>query len=517
MHILAFFVFMNWIPALIIIIPVIATMIYLGYKKPFVGMMIALFEAAIGGHGILISDSLFGQGLSLRIAIFLGFFIGYACNIILNRKKVQIDFNRFLPFLSLMIIVGLASVNGYLLGNGAGAVFDDANGYLWFLYAIPMLTIQWTSEKRAGLLQMVFAAVIWLSSTTLILSYAFTHIDGDTLDILYRFVRDSRLAEITLQVTNQPGIVKNILSIFIGNESYWFRIFQPSQLWIILFGFLLISSHFFIGKKSDCGCFADSWIIVISAALITSLSRSFLVAFIFGLILGLFYLLKFTDRNWREFFILSLKTAGYALLGILIAIIIAVMPIPGRPDLQDAAFYQTAADTGRSEAVISRWNLLDRLHEHIFDSPIIGSGMGSAVSYISEDPRIIESEGGEYTTYRFEWGYHDIWLKMGIAGLAVYAWIFFAIMKGLLLRIKESESKWIPIGLSLAIIAVFTSHIFSPFLNHPIGISMLLFTIPFIGNHLVPGRVVEQGQKTTRLRVNNLKMTNASTIVNKME
>ena len=51
----------------------------------------------------------------------------------------------------------------------------------------------------------------------------------------------------------------------------------------------------------------------------------------------------------------------------------------------------------------------------------MGRGFGATVTYQTRDPRILADNGsGEYTTYAFEWGWLDIWLKLGIFGLAAY-------------------------------------------------------------------------------------------------
>jgi O-antigen ligase len=87
------------------------------------------------------------------------------------------------------------------------------------------------------------------------------------------------------------------------------------------------------------------------------------------------------------------------------------------------------------------------------------------------------SPDGQFTTYAFEWGYLDILLKIGLAGLVVY----------LLLIVKIWRSGWslgregdfMPFGLLLGIAALLATNFFSPYLNHPLGIGYLLLCSTF--------------------------------------
>jgi O-antigen ligase len=135
--------------------------------------------------------------------------------------------------------------------------------------------------------------------------------------------------------------------------------------------------------------------------------------------------------------------------------------------------------TDLSEAAVrSRWDLLPPLGKAIVKHPIIGSGFGTTVTYKSSDPRAVQlSPDGQFTTYAFEWGYLDILLKIGLAGLVVY----------LLLIVKIWRSGWrsgrsgdfMPLGLLLGISALLATNFFSPYLNHPLGIGYILLCNSF--------------------------------------
>ena len=214
--------------------------------------------------------------------------------------------------------------------------------------------------------------------------------------------------------------------------------------------------------------------------IILSLSRSFILGAVAGGLIIFITAWMFGKGKW-SIVVRTLGSVVVSIFAVLSIIAIVQVPIPQRPDLSDAAFFETSSDTGRSEAVVSRWNLLDPMMDEIIESPIIGSGFGKEVTYTSEDPRIISELGNQgYTTYRFEWGWHDIWLKMGLLGLAGFIWYIVSIVRVGWFTMQSKGHKWLVIGLVAGIVGLLVTHTFSPYLNHPIGLSLILFIIPFI-------------------------------------
>jgi O-antigen ligase len=102
------------------------------------------------------------------------------------------------------------------------------------------------------------------------------------------------------------------------------------------------------------------------------------------------------------------------------------------------------------------------------ETPLLGSGFGTTVTYMSSDPRIVSTTGGTYTTAAFEWNYHDILVKMGLLGLLAYGYLLYAIFL-VLWRSDERERRW----LVPAFFALLMLNVVSPFLNHPLGIGYL--------------------------------------------
>jgi O-antigen ligase len=120
-------------------------------------------------------------------------------------------------------------------------------------------------------------------------------------------------------------------------------------------------------------------------------------------------------------------------------------------------------------AVSSRAAQFLPLLSAIAKSPLIGFGFGKTVTYASADPRILRANpDGLYTTYAFELGYLDIALKIGLLGLLLYALLIFKIARGL----GRGE-------LLAGLVALLVINIFSPYLNHPLGIGYLLLLTIF--------------------------------------
>ena len=111
--------------------------------------------------------------------------------------------------------------------------------------------------------------------------------------------------------------------------------------------------------------------------------------------------------------------------------------------------------------------------------PFTGSGFGTVIEYESEDPRLVAA-GGTAETYAFEWGWLDIWLKMGFLGILSFVWLFVFYVLSLWNSAKKGNAGWLMVAFLRSVVALFVLHIFTPFLNHPIGLGFLIFLIPFL-------------------------------------
>lgn len=447
----------------------------LGVKKLEWAMALVLLELFVGGHGVLFTTSVAGFSFTLRMALFAGLMLAWAWGMWTKRYSMRYVHVRDYPWVVLVLAVIAGSIIG-VLNNPFGHAFDDANSYFALLYLLPMISIPVTALWKRQLLGVLAVSLVWLLGSGLILNYLFTHLSIDGIDALYTFVRDARLYEVTLQVTEKATGPMQLFGEWVaGPLGYWYRIFGQSQI-VALFGGLVVLAAAWIGFRDQTLPKGAGWMMLaIALVLVLGMSRTFLLAlgglglmiFVIGLFAGK---KRFATLPHRFATIVTLSLIAVALIGV-------TLRMPGETSLQELAM--RTRDTSRDTAVSSRWNLLTPMVDTIKESPFVGHGFGKSVTYISNDPRIIEMYGEVYETYRFEWGYLDLWIKTGVLGLLSVALLLWSYTAAAWYHYKKHPVKWLTIGLYASFLALMAVHVLTPYLNHPIGIGWLVFLIPF--------------------------------------
>ena len=455
--------FFPWLNQVAFIIIVAAAFILALYKLES-GLYILLAELFTGGLGYLFWFDFGGTKVSLRIGLFLVIFTAWAITQSLKLKTKSL--NLFYSLLAIIILYGL--FNGWRQNNPA-FVFADANG--WFYFAL--LPVFWRvlkeEKNRENILQILTGATGFLAAKTLAVLFLFSHNFAGLGGIFYNWIRDTRAGEITYV----SGAI--------------FRVFFQSQIYGLI-GFFVILAILIGAKKTGKKdyFFAGLYLYLASLAVIISQSRSFWV----GGLAGLFFLFIFAFRPFN----LGLKKIAALFFILLIALasqILLVNLLTGNlsGNLVAKRFNNLAAEPASQ----SRLSQLGPLTQAIAQKPFFGYGFGKTLTYQSQDPRVLKTNpGGDYTTYAFEWGYLDIALKLGLVGLGVY----LALVIRLALRLwalgfglrahgskLAAQSPWLKnlsIGLSLGLIALGVTNIFSPYLNHPLGITYIMIVSAFI-------------------------------------
>lgn len=440
-----------------------------------IGLGIVLAELVIGSHGYLFSLAPDQIGLAIRHALFLVVMIVGLVQMIRDRSVAFFSSIYFWPSIALLVVVSFSILRGVFAGNELSTVFFDTNAFIFFGLALPIWQV---IKERNDLEILIYASLAALTASTIkvfFLLYVFTHKFWWMLDETYRWVRDTRIGEIT-QVTEQ-----------------FFRIFFQSQIFTIIAFFLvtLWLTHLIRSSKlKEIIKTKRFWVIFL---FLSSLLASILISFSRSNWVGMFaagilvpIVLFLSTQDWLKRFTTFVGVSlGSLLFGLIIVSSIVLFPYPKPSGSFDATnLLSKRAFTFTGEAgVSSRWQLLDPLWSAVQEHVILGSGFGTAVTYITQDPRILaQSPTGEYTTIAFEWGYLDLWLKMGLIGLLVYAALaLFIVYRSIQLmrRHKGEESFAMDVvliqGLFLGGVALFATHTFSPYLNHPLGIGYLLF------------------------------------------
>lgn len=479
------------LPSLIVLGAIFLVTAVLAYKNPINGLLIAFTEIMVGGHGHLIDASVSGFSLSIRMVIFAAVMLAWLAKSIKTKTWPKFMVLRDTPWLLLLVAVVVGAVIG-LAQNSAAQAFDDANSYVTIAYLLPMLSIVWDSHRKRELLQVLFASTIFICVNTLLIVFLFTHLPGGMLRGVYEFVRDARIAEVTL-LTGPSWFVSNFLP---AASPWYFRVFEPAHFFPMIMIFALVAARFTVWKSEKMPPSALTTIILCMATFVASLSRSFVLGAVAGAgIVALFTLFDASKTVGR--YVFNASRVGLVMaLGAVLFWAVIVSPLPKHPNLKEAAFYKASQADDRGLAISSRWNLLYPMYQEIVASPMLGRGFGHNVTFITDDPRIrATNPTGEYTTYRFEWGYQDIWLKMGLLGLIAFVWYFVVVSRAFYFTYHNHGHRWLTIGLYAGVVALFVTHIFSPYLNHPIGLGYMLFVLPFLDWEGLQAQLVKDGEK----------------------
>ncbi|MBI5404841.1 MAG: O-antigen ligase family protein [Candidatus Kerfeldbacteria bacterium] len=427
----------------------------LTWRRLETGLLILFAELFMGGKGYLLSYDLGDDRLSIRIAVFV---VVLATWLIKHRgpgnpfKYIPPVYRRWLVLLGIIVAFGV--INGLIRHRGAGTVYFDANAFLFF-GLVPVLfapSINWRRQAVRTMTILAAAAII-LGIKSLFSLGIFAHLEPGQLTNYYRWIRTTGVGEIA----------------YINGNSY--RVFFQSQIFGLFAAFILAA----LLLPSSQGRLRQWWlmvpIILGTTAVMISLSRSFWIGGAVGALAGT----TLAWRHWRWTIRQALFTIGLGTLAVAYTLTSWALhfqyPFPPSKDSATAKLIgQRFQALGGEAAASSRLNQLKPLRDGIIEHPVIGSGFGTKLTYMSNDPRQQQSpDRGIFTTTAFEWGYLDLTLKLGLLGLAAYLGLLWIIMSKL-----WKHSSRLSFGILLAILSLSVVHVTTPYLNHPIGIGLLL-------------------------------------------
>ncbi|MFH0955856.1 MAG: O-antigen ligase family protein [Candidatus Falkowbacteria bacterium] len=462
------------------------------------GLYVLLAELLVGSFGYLFYFENGGLKISIRIALWLIIISVWLAKVIvklIKTKKLELDFFRssyFYYFLALFIFIALGIINGFLKNNSLNNIFFDANNWLYFLLIFPIFSILPAGNNLKIIKQIFLVSIGWLSFKTIILAYFFSHSFNFFILDLYLWVRRSGVGEIT-QVA--PGFS---------------RIFMQSHIFVLIGFFILL---FYLLKLTAVIARSDSdeaisrtppeheiaalppvarndkkWLFVSCYFLLTLLLSTIIISFSrsfwLGLAAGGFFVwlaaIFKLKADLKKFITFNLMAMAAIILSLALTFLIIKFPYPAPAGGFDAAnlLSDRATQITNEAGASSRWQLFPPLWQKIKTAPILGQGFGATVTYKSNDPRVLATNSkGEYTTYAFEWGWLDIWLKLGVLGLLAYLILFIKIIfDGFKIGSHYSLS------LAAGLVVVLAVNIFSPYANHPLGIGYLMIATMMMEN-----------------------------------
>lgn len=434
------------------------------------GLLAVLAELFIGSMGHLISpvwgERAWPLRLGLFVAIMAAYFLSFSWQLWRQRARApywlalkEFSGRRAYALLALFFALGLA--NAWRLGNASGLIFSDANGWLYFLILLPASAVYYSSAdgRSARLTQLFLAGALWIGLKTLFLLFVFSH-QVPWASEMYHWLRDSLVGEMTAASSGWPrvfiqGHVYSALAFFFlfweAAKNYrWREMLRLGNVLTLLAAALFISS------------------------VLISLSRSFWLAF--TAVIGLMLLVI-----WRKYsFSRALSGAAWLLAAAAVAFLLIFItvrvPYGRTPGGGFGSDFLERATSSEEPALASRWSLLPVLAGGIKERPLLGSGYGATVTYHSSDPRILAKEPtGRYTTYAFEWGYLDIWLKIGLLGMLSYLYLLVRLLLASWRQNGEARGLLGP-GIFFGLIFLMVTHVFTPYLNHPLGIGFIVLS-----------------------------------------
>ncbi|MFA6536853.1 MAG: O-antigen ligase family protein [Patescibacteria group bacterium] len=441
-----------------------APIIVLTTKSPKFGLFVALAELIVGSQGHLLNFSFYNFDLSLRMGIFLTVLPISLIKITWQKQWVIIGSflqkNKIIPIFILILLLALA--NGYWRGNVFSNIYHDFNNWLFGLYLIPILAY-WEKDDWSKIKTVFFAGISVVALKTLLFLFVYSH-GLAVVPLFYKWGRDTLWGEFT--VVN-------------GNL---FRIFSQAQIFCLI-GFVIFFVEGFLAKVKTVKNII--WQTVFLSIALISLSRSFWLAGILTIgLVSIGYLFK--NQTWKNKLLMILKNwTNLVISGIGAVILLLVVinfPLSGNFQLQGADLLTSRFQN--EAAISSRWSQLPNLTAKIAENPFWGSGFGTTITYKSSDPRIknVNNPEGTFTTYAFEWGFLDLLVKFGLFGVITFLTIFgqkfyFVVQK---LKNKKEDLENLPfIDLTVAIIVLTLVHATTPYLNHPLGLGVVVLFVAY--------------------------------------
>ncbi len=445
--------------------------LFLMFRKIEFAIYLPILELLIGSQGHLMNFHVGQQIISFRIALFLisstaGLYYTIKSNLTKKNKELLFLKSKYYKIFILFLLMLLwGTIIALSKHRSLNNIFLDLNGYLFILILPIFYQIIREKHLTKNLLYLFWGASFFFSLKVILSFYIFSHhFNGVNLTILYEWLRDTRVGEITMV------------------NKHFFRIFFQSQIYILIsfiinFNLLNFKKHFV--EKNDFRALVVLTILNLSA-LIVSLSRSYWV----GLTMFLFILFIWLIVKKYSFLkIIKVYLKFIAFLSVSILFVFLLVKIPHtNTDLSDIFSKRL---TSNEDASNSRLELLPHMLNKIKKHSLIGNGLAQEITYFSYDPRNRNEKNpdGSVTTYSFEWGWLSIWMKFGILGIILYLYL---ILKIIIDSVKLATKNWphssaiLFISLGLGMISISTIHIFSPYLDHPLGIGFIIISISLI-------------------------------------
>jgi len=434
------------LPEMILSGALLTTLVILYFKKPEYAYGLVLTEIFLGGSGHFLE--LFG--VSIRTLLVLTYILLFKFHYLLSKDKRQ-ELRLTKPFHILFGLFGLALVyaivNGFIQGNNIRLIIQDLIPYTFLGLILPTI-ISIREKKNQALLLRLTAAFIFGSA--LFSLFTFVLFSSGTVllqEPYYKWFRDVVGGKIT----------------DLGTE-FW-RIVTPEHLFILPLSVILSS---LIMKKEKGHMWLYIPLLACLFVLAINLSRGYFLA----LVIAMFPLLyKHTFKKW--FFTSTL-------VGISIFVLFTgtyFISSHGKSfGLEVFGLrLQSFATPQIEESTYTRSALVKPILEKIKNNPVLGSGIGSTITFVNPVTKT------QQTTPQFDWGYLEFITEFGILGSLFYFTLLGYIASLTIIAFKsQTLHPDFYVGLLGGLVALFVANLTAPALFHVFGIVYITLVIAFI-------------------------------------
>ncbi len=446
---------------LLVIAVVVASLVRLEW-----GVLFVLAELFVGSTGYLFFVEVGSFKLSVRLALFVAVTVVWFVHTLWKRRSLVTPsrYWRWYGLLGAVVVLGVVSalINRLPVRD----IFFDANGWFYLVFALPLFSVVSAPGFIQRVLSLFAAATTIMVAKTVFVLFFFSH-QFLFIPDLYRWVRDSRVFEVT-------DLGKNLFRVF--SQGHVFAVLAVVAIMVFLILFSDIQYDRRVQRRLWLALFGTSLVAVIG------FSRSLLLGVFLTVPLLYWFLVKNSRAGIRRLVHMTGKMLLVLVAVTVLALFIANAPYPwNNPNLKSsgASLIEERVTLSDEGGAGSRWALLRPLAREVFEMAhvLTGAGFGARVTYVSGDPRIVQATGGTVSTYAFEWGYLDIWLKVGLVGLIVYALFVSRIVRhgfALWRSQPRTEEGIVAAGLTFAVICLLLVNLTTPYLNHPLGIGFLI-------------------------------------------
>ncbi len=453
------------------------------------GLAIIFAELAFGGDGYIFLLPVKSIAISLRIAIFIAFIVIWLI------KKPKLEFFKskikypaivFALFFFASIIISMQK------GISNSVIYADANGYLYWLLLIPIIdTIKAKSFDFKKMLRPILGTTLAISILTSALGISFYFFQKEHPDfnsIIASSISSStespEFSQTTLAYKNKYfqreelsfskkiyrwGKDRGVFDIsYVGGN--FFRVYGKSQVFnllAILICILLVANDYKT-KTLKNHLFYFTLIALNALCLFCGFSRSLMI----GLFVALLALAFIKIPK------IKMKIVFATIMVIACALVLFLASYTTN-DSVILSRVRSIINPSEEYASSTRLNMLTPIISGIKNNPLIGNGFGSTFVFFSNAPE----NYGMVEKYMTEWGYLDIMYDIGVLGIASYIALVFVLLKDA--KIVFMRNKEIFIFSTCSILALLVVNITTPYLNHPLGISMIFISaIPFMQESL---------------------------------